>query len=91
VLNPPSKENPATSARHYPQHRLLKIVVQAAALLPYSEIGGIQLPFFLKMYPGPNTVLFFTPQTLIRSPDFYPYGPVSFPSFRKTRLKGGAV
>ena len=38
-VNPPSKENSATSARYYPQHRLLKIVVQTEALLPQSEPG----------------------------------------------------
>jgi hypothetical protein len=34
VLNPPPKESPTTSVGHNPQHRLLKIVVQTAALPP---------------------------------------------------------
>ena len=58
-VNPPSKENSATSARYYLQHRLLKIVVQTDALLPQSEPGVSNYPFCLKMQPGPNMVLFF--------------------------------
>jgi hypothetical protein len=79
VLNPPSKKNLATSTRYYPQYHLLKIVVQAASLLPHSEMEVSNYPFLLKTHPGHNMVLFFTLRTLVKSPYFLPLWPGSFP------------
>jgi hypothetical protein len=64
LVNPPSKENLATSAEHYPQHRLLKIVYKQRLYCLIQSRGVSNYSFLLKMHPGPNAVLFFTLQPL---------------------------